>query len=75
MMRFTFKNFYATCIETNAKRVRSSRRNSDPICRYETYRRFTLNFVLIYGVLVHVLHLNLLEPEPAHDRTHAIFTS
>jgi hypothetical protein len=44
MIRFMFKNFYATCIETNAKRVRFSRRNSGPICHYETYQRFTLKF-------------------------------
>jgi hypothetical protein len=41
---------------------------SGPICCYETDIRFTLNFVLIYVVLDHVLRWNLPEPEPAHDR-------
>jgi hypothetical protein len=53
---------------------RFSRRNSGPICRYETDRGFTLNFVLTYAVLAHVLRWNPPEPEPAHDRLHAIFT-
>jgi hypothetical protein len=35
---------------------------------------FTLNFVFIYAVLAHVLLWNPPEPEPAHDRLHAIFT-
>jgi hypothetical protein len=29
---------------------------------YETYQRFTLKFILIYVVLVHVLYLNLPDP-------------
>jgi hypothetical protein len=35
---------------------------------YETDEWFTLKFVLIYVVLVHVLRINLLELEPAYDR-------
>jgi hypothetical protein len=35
---------------------------------------FTLNFVFIYAVLAHVLCWNPPEPEPVHDRLHAIFT-
>jgi hypothetical protein len=55
-------------------RVRSDARDfhaiiSGPICCYETDIRFTLNFVLIYIVLAHVLRWNPPEPEPAHDRT------
>jgi hypothetical protein len=55
-------------------RVRSDARDfhaviSGPICCYEIDIRFTLNFVLIYVVLAHVLCRNPPEPEPAHDRT------
>jgi hypothetical protein len=35
---------------------------------YETDKRFTLKFVLIYVVLVHVLCINPSEPELAYDR-------
>jgi hypothetical protein len=45
------------------------------IRRYGTNLRFTLKFVPIYVVLVHVLRKKPSELEPAHDRTHAIFTS
>jgi hypothetical protein len=45
-----------------------------PVCCYKTEIRFTLNFVLIYAVLAHVLRWNPPEPEPMHDRLHAIFT-
>jgi hypothetical protein len=41
---------------------------------YKTDIGFTLNFVFIYAVLAHVLRRNPPEPEPAHDRLHAIFT-
>jgi hypothetical protein len=44
------------------------------VCCYKTDIGFTLNFVLIYVVLSHVLRWNPPEPEPAHDRLHAIFT-
>jgi hypothetical protein len=44
------------------------------VCYYKTDIEFTLNFVLIYAVLTHVLRWNSPEPEPAHDRLHAIFT-
>jgi hypothetical protein len=43
------------------------------VCCYKTDIGFTLNFVLIYVVLAHVLRWNPPEPEPAHDRLHAIF--
>jgi hypothetical protein len=33
-----------------------------------------LKFTTIYAVLVHVLRKKLPEPEPAHNRSHAIFT-
>jgi hypothetical protein len=39
-----------------------------PICCYKTNIGFTLNFILIYAVLDHVLRWNPPEPEPAHDR-------
>jgi hypothetical protein len=42
-------------------------------CCYKTYIGFTLNFLLIYAVLAHVLRWNRSEPGPAHDRLHAIF--
>jgi hypothetical protein len=45
-----------------------------PICCYKTDIEFTLNSVLIYAVLAHGLRWNPPEPEPAHDRLHAIFT-
>jgi hypothetical protein len=35
---------------------------------YETDERFTLKFVLIYVVLVHILRINPFEPEPAYVR-------
>jgi hypothetical protein len=35
-----------------------------PVCCYKTDIRFTLNVVLIYAVLGHVLRCNPLEPEP-----------
>jgi hypothetical protein len=35
---------------------------------YETYERFTLKFILIYVVLVHVLRINPSEPELAYNR-------
>jgi hypothetical protein len=41
-----------------------------PVCCYKTYIGFTLNFVLIYAVLAHVLRWNLPEPEPAHNQAH-----
>jgi hypothetical protein len=40
---------------------------------YEKDGQFTLKFVLIYVVLIHVIRLNSFEPEPAHDRWRAIF--
>jgi hypothetical protein len=43
------------------------------VCCYKTDIGFTLNFVLIYAVLAHVLRWNRSEPGPAHDRLHAIF--
>jgi hypothetical protein len=46
-----------------------------PVCCYKTIIGFTLNFIVIYAVLDHVLRWNPSEPEPAHDRLHAIFTS
>jgi hypothetical protein len=45
-----------------------------PVCCYKTDIGFTLNFVLIYTVLAHVLRWNPPELEPAHDRLHVIFT-
>jgi hypothetical protein len=45
-----------------------------PVCCYKTNIGFTLISVLIYAVLAHVLRWNPPEPEPAHDRLHAIFT-
>jgi hypothetical protein len=71
--RFTQKSVWA---RTHA---RSDTRNFyavilGPIRRYETDLRFTLKFVPIYAVLVHVLHKNPPEPEHAHDRTRVIFT-
>ena len=45
-----------------------------PVYCYKTEIEFTLNFVLVYAVLAHVLRWNPLEPEPAHDRLHAIST-
>jgi hypothetical protein len=45
-----------------------------PVSCYKTDIGFTLNFVLIYAVLAHVLRWNPPEPEPTHDRLHAIFT-
>jgi hypothetical protein len=45
-----------------------------PVWCYKTDIGFTLNFVLIYAVLDHVLRWNLPEPKPVHDRLHAIFT-
>jgi hypothetical protein len=44
-----------------------------PVCHYKTDIAFTLNFVLIYAVLAQVLRWNPPEPEPTHDRLHAIF--
>jgi hypothetical protein len=44
-----------------------------PVCCYKTEIGFTLNFILIYAVLAHVLRWNPPEPEPAHDRLHVIF--
>jgi hypothetical protein len=41
-----------------------------PVCCYKTDIGFTLNFVLIYAVLAHVLLWNLPEPEPELDRAH-----
>jgi hypothetical protein len=43
------------------------------VCCNKTDIGFTLNFVLIYAVLAHVLRWNPPEPEPTHDRLHAIF--
>jgi hypothetical protein len=43
------------------------------VCCYKTDIGFTLNSVLIYSVLAHVLRWNPPEPEPSHDRMHAIF--
>jgi hypothetical protein len=40
-----------------------------PVCCYKTDIGFTLNFVLVYAVLDHVLCWNPSEPEPAHDGT------
>jgi hypothetical protein len=45
-----------------------------PVCCYKTDIGFTLIFVLIYDVLAHVLRWNPPEPEPTHDRPHAILT-
>jgi hypothetical protein len=45
-----------------------------PVCCYKIDIRFTVNFIFIYAVLAHVLRWNPAEPEPAHDRLHAIFT-
>jgi hypothetical protein len=45
-----------------------------PVCCYKTNIGFTLNFILIYVALAHVLRWNSPEPEPVHDRLHAIFT-
>jgi hypothetical protein len=45
-----------------------------PICCYKIDIGFTLNFILIYAVLAHVLRWNRPKPGPAHDRLHAIFT-
>jgi hypothetical protein len=72
--RFTLKSIQART------RVRSDARDfhpiiSGPVCCYKTYVGFTINFVLIYVVLAHTLRCNLPEPEPVHDRLHAIFTS
>ena len=44
------------------------------VCCYKTDIGITIKFVLIYAVLAHVLRWNPPEPEPAHDRLHAIFT-
>jgi hypothetical protein len=41
---------------------------SDLIRRYKTDLRFTLKFVLIYAVFVHILCQNPPEPEPVYDR-------
>ena len=38
------------------------------VCCYKTDIGITLNFVLIYAVLGHVLRCNPLEPEPEPDR-------
>jgi hypothetical protein len=48
-------------------------RNLNVVIRYETDQRFMLKFTHIYVILVHVLRKNPSEPEPTHDRTHAIF--
>jgi hypothetical protein len=45
-----------------------------PVCCYKTYIGFTINFVLIYAVLAHVLCWNPSESEPTHDRLRTIFT-
>jgi hypothetical protein len=71
--RFTLKSIRART------RARSAARDFHavilgPVCCYKTYIGFTLNFVLIYAVLAHVLRWNPPDPEPAHDRLHAIFT-
>jgi hypothetical protein len=41
-----------------------------PVYCYKTDIGFTLNFVLIYDVLAHVLRWIPPEPELAHDRAH-----
>jgi hypothetical protein len=78
-MRFTFKNFNATCMETNAnetcmeinaKHARFKRRNS--------LRNRSTIYAKIHTYLccfVHVLRKIPPEPEPTHDRPRAIFTS
>jgi hypothetical protein len=69
-----------TLESTRAKtRARSAARDFHavilgPVCCYKIDIEFTLNFVLIYVVLDHVLRWNPPQPEPAHDRLHAIFT-
>jgi hypothetical protein len=70
--------FYVEIIQART-RARSAARDFHavilgPVCCYKTDIGFTLNFVLIYVVLAHVLRSNPPEPEPAHDRLHAIFT-
>jgi hypothetical protein len=44
-----------------------------PVCCYKTDIGFTINFVLIYAILYHVLRWNPPEPEHAYGRLHAIF--
>jgi hypothetical protein len=71
--RFTLKSIWART------RARSAARDFHAVilglvCCYKTYIGFTLNFVLIYFVLAHILRWNPPELEPAHDRLHAIFT-
>jgi hypothetical protein len=39
-----------------------------PVCCYKTNIGFTLNFILIYAILAHVLRWSPPKPEPAHDR-------
>jgi hypothetical protein len=69
--------FYAEIIRART-RARSAARDFHVVilglvCCYKTDIRFTVNFVLIYAVLAHVLRWNPPEPEPTHDRLHAIF--
>jgi hypothetical protein len=50
-----YAKIYSIQIPRTIGRTRLLRRNLGSNCGYETYIRFTLNFVPIYAVLVHVL--------------------
>jgi hypothetical protein len=56
-MCFTFKNFYATCMETNA-----NMHDLNNVIRYKTNQRFMLKFTPIYAILDHILRKNLPKP-------------
>jgi hypothetical protein len=65
---------YAEICTSQKIRKWFSRCNLVPIRCYGIDRWFVLKLLPIYIVLVHILHRNLHEPEPVHDRTRAIFT-
>jgi hypothetical protein len=74
-----FRSRFTLKIIRDRTRARSAARDFHavilgPVCCYKTDIGFTINFVLIYAVLDHVLRWNPPEPEPAHDRLHALFT-
>ena len=59
----------------HARKLTLNMRDLNSVICYETDQRFMLKFTHIYAILDHILRKNPPEPEPAHDRTRAIFTT